>query len=123
MVIGIVGPMTSCMKGQGIYTKFKAKYNKKEKLRSIILQEEETSTLTMDSEEEDEEEVWVEVEAKSFVITAHSQEIWQVLALDQVLRDPWSSLTILDFDSPSKAERKTKHRLRDLSPFLGFGNM
>jgi hypothetical protein len=28
--------MISCMKGQGIYTKFKVKYNKKEALRSII---------------------------------------------------------------------------------------
>jgi hypothetical protein len=49
MMIGIVGPMTSCMKGQGIYTKFKVKYNKKETLHSIILQEEETSTLAVDS--------------------------------------------------------------------------
>jgi hypothetical protein len=37
MMIGIVGLMTSYMKGQGIYTKFKEKYNKKETLRSIIL--------------------------------------------------------------------------------------
>jgi hypothetical protein len=64
MMIGIVGPMTSCMKGQGIYTKFKAKYNKKETLRNIILQEEETSNLAVDSEEEDDQEVWVEVGAK-----------------------------------------------------------
>jgi hypothetical protein len=64
MMIGIVGPMNSCINGQGIYTKFNAKYNKKETLRSIILQEEETSTLAMDSKEEREEEVWVEEEAK-----------------------------------------------------------
>jgi hypothetical protein len=49
MMIGIVGLMTSCMKGRGIYTKFKVNYNKKEALRSIIPQEEETSTLTVDS--------------------------------------------------------------------------
>jgi hypothetical protein len=61
MMIGIVGPMTSCMKGQGIYTKFKVKYSKKGTLRSIIPLEEETSTLMVDLEEEDEEEVWVEV--------------------------------------------------------------
>jgi hypothetical protein len=42
-----------------------------------------------------------------------------LLALDQVLKDPWSSLTILDFDSLSKAERKTKQRSRDLDLFLG----
>jgi hypothetical protein len=77
MMTGIVGLMTSYMKGQGIYTKFKAKYNKKEALRSITLQEEETSTLVVDSEEEEEEEVWVEVEDRSFVITAHSQDTWQ----------------------------------------------
>jgi hypothetical protein len=45
MMIGISGPMTSCMKDQGIYTKFKVKYSKKETLCNIILQEEETSTL------------------------------------------------------------------------------
>ena len=61
-MIGIVGPMTSCMKGQGIYTKFKAKYSKKEALHSITPLGEETSTLVVDSEEEEEEEVWVEVE-------------------------------------------------------------
>jgi hypothetical protein len=77
MMIGIVGPMTSCMKGQGIYTKFKVKYNKKGTLRSIIPLEEETSTLVVDSEEEDEEEVWVEVEVRSFVITMHNQVIWK----------------------------------------------
>jgi hypothetical protein len=42
-----------------------------------------------------------------------------LLALDQFLRDPWSSLTILDFDNLSKEERKTKQRLRDLVHFLG----
>jgi hypothetical protein len=65
------------MKGQAIYIKFKVKYNKKETLRSIILQEQETLTLAVDSEEEDEEEVWAKVEAKSFVITMHSWDIWQ----------------------------------------------
>jgi hypothetical protein len=73
-MIGIVGPMTSCMKVRGIYTKFKSKYSKKEELHSIIPQEEETSTLAMDSEEEEEEEVWVEVKERSFVTTAHSQD-------------------------------------------------
>ena len=76
-MIGIVGPMTSCIKGQGIYTKFKAKYSKKGTLRSIIPQEEETSTLMVDSEEEDEEEEWVKVKVRSFSITAPSQDIWQ----------------------------------------------
>ena len=74
-MIGIVGPMTSCMKGQGIYTKFKVKYNKKETLHSIILQEEETSILIVDSEEEDEEEVWVKVEDRSYVITMQKYDI------------------------------------------------
>jgi hypothetical protein len=46
-------------------------------LHSLILQEEETSTLVVDSYEEDEEEVWVEVEVRSFVITAHIQVTWQ----------------------------------------------
>ena len=72
MMIGIVGPMTSCMKGQGIYTKFKAKYSKKGTLRSIIPLEEENPTLMVDSKEEEEEEVWVEVEERYFVTTVHS---------------------------------------------------
>jgi hypothetical protein len=74
MMIGILGLTTSCTKGQGIYTKFKAKYIKKETLHSIILQEEETSTPTVDSEEEEEEEVWVKVEDRSFVITTCNQD-------------------------------------------------
>jgi hypothetical protein len=77
MMIGIVGPMNSCMKGQGIYTKFKVQYIKKGTLRSIIPLEEENSTLVVDSEEEDEEEVWVEIEVRSFLIIVHSQDIWQ----------------------------------------------
>jgi hypothetical protein len=56
MMIGIVGLMISCMKGRGIYTKFKAKYNKKEALRSVTPLGDETSTLMVDSEEEEEEE-------------------------------------------------------------------
>ena len=64
MMIEIVGLMISCMKGQETYTMSKAKYNKKETLRSITLQEEETSILVVDSEEEDRHEVWVKVEAK-----------------------------------------------------------
>jgi hypothetical protein len=74
MMISILGLMTSCIKGQGIYTKFNAKYNKKETLCSIILQEEETSTLMVDSEAEDEEEVWVKVEDRSSVTTARNQD-------------------------------------------------
>jgi hypothetical protein len=62
MIIGIVGLTTSCMKGQEIYTKFKVKYNRKEKLHNITPLGEETSTLMVDSKEEEEEEVWVEVE-------------------------------------------------------------
>jgi hypothetical protein len=50
------------------------KYNKKEILRSLTPQKEETSTLAVDSKEE--EEVWVEVEVKSFVITVHNHDIW-----------------------------------------------
>jgi hypothetical protein len=63
MMIGIVGITISCMKGQGIYTRFKVKYNKKETPCSITPLGEETSTLVVDSEEEEEEdeEVWVEV--------------------------------------------------------------
>jgi hypothetical protein len=77
MMRRIVDLMTSCMKDQGIYTKFKVKYSKKGTLCSIIPQEEETSTLMVDSEEEDEEEVWVKVKVRSFVITTHIQVIWQ----------------------------------------------
>jgi hypothetical protein len=47
-----------------------------------------------------------------------------MLALDQVLGDPWSRSLVKfdlfwDFDSLSKEERKTKQRSRDLDPFLG----
>jgi hypothetical protein len=78
MMIGIVGLMISCMKGQEIYTKFKAKYNKKETLRSTTPLGEETSILVVDlKEEEEEEEVWVEVEDISSVITTHNQDTWQ----------------------------------------------
>ena len=70
-MLGIVELTRSCMKGQGIYRKFKVKYNKKEILHISIPREEETSTLTVDLEEEDEEEVWVEVEDRSFVINMH----------------------------------------------------
>ena len=42
-----------------------------------------------------------------------------LLALDQVLGDPWSSLNILDFNGLSKVERKMKQRSWDLGPFLG----
>jgi hypothetical protein len=52
----IVGLITYCMKGQDIYIGFKERFNRREMLRILILQEEETSTLTVDSEEEDEEE-------------------------------------------------------------------
>ena len=55
-MIEIVGIMISCMKGQETYIRYKAKYNKKEILRSITLLGEETSILTVDSEEEEEEE-------------------------------------------------------------------
>jgi hypothetical protein len=64
MMVGISGLTISCMKGQGIYTIFKVKYNKKETLRSITPLGEETSTLVVDSKEEEEEEVWVEVEER-----------------------------------------------------------
>jgi hypothetical protein len=57
MMIGIVGLMISCMKGQETYTRFKVKYNKKETLCSTTPLGEETSILAVDSEEEDEEEV------------------------------------------------------------------
>jgi hypothetical protein len=62
MMIGIVGLTISCMKGQGIYTRFKVKYIKKKTLHSTTTLGEETSILTVDSEDGDEEEVWVEVE-------------------------------------------------------------
>jgi hypothetical protein len=69
--------MASYMKYQGISTKFKAKYSKKETLRSIIPLEEETSTLMVDSKEENKEEAWVKVEVKSFFISVHNQVIWK----------------------------------------------
>jgi hypothetical protein len=62
MMIGIVGLTISCMKGQETYTKFKAKYNKKETLRSITPRGEETSILAVDSEDEEEEKVLSEAE-------------------------------------------------------------
>jgi hypothetical protein len=62
MMIGIVGLTISCMKGQGIYTKSKEKYNKKETLHSITPLGEETSTFMVDSEDEEEEDIWVKVE-------------------------------------------------------------
>jgi hypothetical protein len=74
MMKGIVGLTISCMKGRGIYTKLKVKYNKKEALRSITPLGEETSTVVVDSEEEEEEEVWVEVEVISFVITVQNHD-------------------------------------------------
>jgi hypothetical protein len=77
MMIGIVGLTISCMKGQETYIRFKAKYNKKETLRSITLLGEETSILAVDSKEEDEEEEWVEAKEKSFIITAHNQDTLQ----------------------------------------------
>jgi hypothetical protein len=77
MMIGIVGIMISCMKGQETYIISKVKYNKKETLHSTTLQEEETSILTVDSEEEDKEEEWVEAEERSSVITAHNLDTLQ----------------------------------------------
>jgi hypothetical protein len=74
MMIGIVGIKISCMKGQETYTKFKAKYSKKETLHNITPLGAETLILMMDSEEEDEEEEWVKAEDRSSVITAHNQD-------------------------------------------------
>jgi len=53
MMIEIVGLMTSCMKGQETYTKFKVKYSKKETLHSITPLGEETSILAVDLEDDD----------------------------------------------------------------------
>jgi hypothetical protein len=64
MMIGIVGLMISCIKGQGIYTRFKVKYNKKETLHSITPLGEENSTLMVDSKVEEEEEVCVKVKER-----------------------------------------------------------
>ena len=74
MMRNIVELMISFMKGQEIHIGFKERCNKREILRSLIPQEEETSTLAVDLEEEDEEEAWVEVEVRSFLITAHIQD-------------------------------------------------
>jgi hypothetical protein len=49
MMIETVGPMTSCMKGQEMYTRSKAKYIKKETMHNITPREEETSILVVDS--------------------------------------------------------------------------
>ena len=62
MMINIVELKISCMRGRGTYTRFKAKYSKKETLRNTTLQGEETSILVVDIE--DEEEVWSEDEDK-----------------------------------------------------------
>jgi hypothetical protein len=85
MMIGIVGFTISCMKRRETYIRFKAKYNKKETLRSITLLGEETSILVVDSEEEDEEEEWVEAEDRSCVITAHNQDTSQGISRTLVL--------------------------------------
>jgi hypothetical protein len=77
MMIGIVGLMILCMKCQETYIISKAKYSKKETLRSITLLGEETSILAVDSEEEDKEEEWVKVKDKSSVITTHNQDSLQ----------------------------------------------
>jgi hypothetical protein len=74
MMIGIVGIMTSCMKGRETYTKFKAKCNKKETLRNITPLGEENSTLAVDSEEEEEKEVWVKNKDRSSITTVHNQD-------------------------------------------------
>jgi len=74
MMIDIVGLMTSCMKGQETYTKFKVKYSRKETLCSITPLREETSILVVDSEDEEEEEVWVEAKDRSSVTNAHNQD-------------------------------------------------
>jgi hypothetical protein len=64
MMIEIVELTISCMRGRGTYTRFKAKYSKKETSYSTALQGEETSILKVDTEEEDEEEVRVAAEDK-----------------------------------------------------------
>jgi hypothetical protein len=77
-MIWIVGLMTSCIKGQETYTRFKVKYNKKETLRSITPLGEEISSLAVDSkEEEEEEEEWVEAKDRSSIIIVHRQDTWQ----------------------------------------------
>jgi hypothetical protein len=55
MMIEIVELMISCMKGRETYTRFKAKYNKKETLRSTTLWGEEISLLAVAIEDEDED--------------------------------------------------------------------
>ena len=69
--------MTSCMKGQEIHIGYKEICSRREMLCSLIPRKEETSTLVVDSEEEDEEEAWVDVEARSFVISAPIQVTWK----------------------------------------------
>jgi hypothetical protein len=73
------------MKGQGMHIEFKENYNQKGMLRSSIPQEDETSTLMVGSKDEDEEEAWVEVEVRSFVITAPNQVIWKGIVKTLVL--------------------------------------
>jgi hypothetical protein len=74
MMIEILGIMTSCTKFQQTYTKFKAKYNNKETLRSITPLGEKISILAVDLEDEEEEEVWVKAKDRSSVTTAHNQD-------------------------------------------------
>jgi hypothetical protein len=47
MMIDILGLMISCMKGQETYTRFKAKYNKKETICSTTPLGEENSILVV----------------------------------------------------------------------------
>jgi hypothetical protein len=64
MMIEIAELMISCMKDQETYTISKAKDIKKETMRNITPQEEETSILVVDTKDEDEEEEWAEAEDK-----------------------------------------------------------
>ena len=64
MMIDIVDLTISCMRVRGTYTRFKAKYCKKETLSNTTLQGEETSILALDTKDEDEEEVWAKAEDK-----------------------------------------------------------
>ena len=84
-MIGIVGLMISCMKGQETYIRSNVQYSKKEMLRSKNILGEETSILAVDSEEEDEEEEWVEAEDRSSVITVHNLDTLQGIVRTLVL--------------------------------------
>jgi hypothetical protein len=75
--MGIVGPMTSCMKVQGIYTKIQGEVQQEGNTTQYNYPGRGNFNPRVDSEEEDGKEALVKVEVRSFVTTVHNQDFWQ----------------------------------------------